>query len=512
MAPRHSSSVPSFEPPSPELLGTSLSGLAAPPPEQHSLAAGAGFAAAQVQGSSRGSAQQQSPVAAAGPLEAELEELRAELAREAMERSRLQAQLQPMLLNLTETEAQASRLGLELQQMQAQRDELTRQIGERQESCAKLQMFSRKEQESCKSLDGGLTVASRLREELEATGEQLEAALEASEQEARELQLRMERHQHQSATAKVCDPLLEQLKQQLEATARSARHRKEQHQHQLATAKDSLSHLETTSPGSSVDGAGALVAASSDADEAYLEEEVVEPSAARWSPMAAPPDLLSIDLTCVPELAAEAVTTPVWGDAEELELPELEPGVQLPEVRAEQLQSPARRRGTSPFSPPVQRQQPFQEDRPSASPLRRYLAYGDEAKPTTLSVSLRDLSELKALKKPPLPLRTLMEICCMLFEIPPEKHLSERGSKRFTYDYWEPARRFLLSDSFFLSKLRALTPEQVPSAHRSRIRRYFRDPEFSASRVSTCSKAALELHSWIRYLVETESSSAAAPS
>ncbi|CAJ1370841.1 unnamed protein product [Effrenium voratum] len=120
------------------------------------------------------------------------------------------------------------------------------------------------------------------------------------------------------------------------------------------------------------------------------------------------------------------------------------------------------------------------------------------------SISQRDLSELKALKKPPVPVRMLMEICCMLFGIPPEKHLNN-GAKKFIYDYWEPARRFLLSDSFFLPKIRALTPSQVSAAQRARIRRYFQVPDFTAERVRNCSKAALELYCWVRSLVTCKS-------
>jgi len=116
-------------------------------------------------------------------------------------------------------------------------------------------------------------------------------------------------------------------------------------------------------------------------------------------------------------------------------------------------------------------------------------------------LSLRDLSEIKTLKKPPPPIRMLMEICCLLFHIKPVKQVDDKSSKRSTLDYWEPARRYLLSDPFFLSKLRMYEASTIGQTQRNKIRRYFRDPEFSAERVRNCSKAAFELYIWVQELI-----------
>jgi len=115
---------------------------------------------------------------------------------------------------------------------------------------------------------------------------------------------------------------------------------------------------------------------------------------------------------------------------------------------------------------------------------------------------LRDLSEIKTLKKPPPPIRMLMEVCCVLFDIQPVKQADERTSRRWSWDYWEPARRYLLSDPFFLSKLREYDVDSISTAQRAKIRRYFGDPEFTAERVRTCSKAGHELYEWLRLIVE----------
>merc|ERR1711964_85049 len=96
----------------------------------------------------------------------------------------------------------------------------------------------------------------------------------------------------------------------------------------------------------------------------------------------------------------------------------------------------------------------------------------------------------------------LMEICCLLFHIKPVKQMDEKSANRCILDYWEPARRYLLSDPFFPAKLRMYEAAHISHTQRNKIRRYFRDPEFSAERVRNCSKAAFELYDWVRDLVE----------
>ncbi|CAD7959163.1 unnamed protein product [Amoebophrya sp. A120] len=72
-------------------------------------------------------------------------------------------------------------------------------------------------------------------------------------------------------------------------------------------------------------------------------------------------------------------------------------------------------------------------------------------------VSLRDLSEIKALKKPPEAVRLLFEACCLYLHIEPNKRF-DSNSKQWVVDYWEPSRKHILSDSHFMQKLRKANP------------------------------------------------------
>ncbi|CAD7968978.1 unnamed protein product [Amoebophrya sp. A25] len=72
-------------------------------------------------------------------------------------------------------------------------------------------------------------------------------------------------------------------------------------------------------------------------------------------------------------------------------------------------------------------------------------------------VSLRDLSELKALKKPPEALRTLFEAICLYLHIEPIKKFDSKSNKSYL-DYWEPSRKMILSDTHLMQRLRSANP------------------------------------------------------
>eukprot|EP00929_Paragymnodinium_shiwhaense_P089203 TRINITY_DN49397_c0_g2_i1.p1 TRINITY_DN49397_c0_g2~~TRINITY_DN49397_c0_g2_i1.p1 ORF type:complete len:955 (+),score=261.96 TRINITY_DN49397_c0_g2_i1:207-3071(+) len=173
----------------------------------------------------------------------------------------------------------------------------------------------------------------------------------------------------------------------------------------------------------------------------------------------------------------------------------------------ERLPNPTRNAGkTSSLTAPISQQgqlaaqnSPVTPDRDEGAVVERM----DSRQRGTGTLNLRDLSEIKALKKPPTPVRMLMEVCCLLFHIQPVRQADERCVKRWRMDYWEPARRYLLSDSFFLSKLRNYDEELTP-AQLSKISKYFQDPEFTEDRVQQCSRAAHELYCWIWLLMQKQ--------
>eukprot|EP00397_Hematodinium_sp_SG-2012_P019307 GEMP01019830.1.p1 GENE.GEMP01019830.1~~GEMP01019830.1.p1 ORF type:complete len:593 (+),score=134.84 GEMP01019830.1:36-1781(+) len=115
-------------------------------------------------------------------------------------------------------------------------------------------------------------------------------------------------------------------------------------------------------------------------------------------------------------------------------------------------------------------------------------------------ITLRDLSEIKALKRPPESIRLLMEVCCLLMNVDPDRKRDGTTPGKFVNDYWEPARRVILSDPFFLSKLRLVDPDEISKDVWSKIRDYFDHRAFTAERVRKCSKPAASLFDWIKGL------------
>ena len=67
-------------------------------------------------------------------------------------------------------------------------------------------------------------------------------------------------------------------------------------------------------------------------------------------------------------------------------------------------------------------------------------------------ISSRDLSEIKALKTPPEPIRILMEVLCLLLDITPVKKQDKMNS-RWSLDYWEPARKHIFCDPMISMKV-----------------------------------------------------------
>jgi hypothetical protein len=66
-------------------------------------------------------------------------------------------------------------------------------------------------------------------------------------------------------------------------------------------------------------------------------------------------------------------------------------------------------------------------------------------------VEFRHLCEIKGLGNPPTPVRLLMQVMCILFSIPPARKRDDQN--RPYEDYWEVAKKKLLADPYFCTKL-----------------------------------------------------------
>jgi len=117
--------------------------------------------------------------------------------------------------------------------------------------------------------------------------------------------------------------------------------------------------------------------------------------------------------------------------------------------------------------------------------------------PATLleSITIQEISTYRSLDTPPLPLRGLMEVICMLFDILPEENIHPLTQEK-SQDYWEPARQ-LMRDPFFLTKLKDLETGDISEKVWMQIEKRLLLPDIKRERVEKCGPAALKIFDWI---------------
>eukprot|EP00927_Polykrikos_kofoidii_P036756 TRINITY_DN31024_c0_g1_i1.p1 TRINITY_DN31024_c0_g1~~TRINITY_DN31024_c0_g1_i1.p1 ORF type:complete len:866 (+),score=141.67 TRINITY_DN31024_c0_g1_i1:157-2754(+) len=411
-----------------------------------------------------------------------VQELRVALDRELTEKKRLEARNEALIARISESEALAGKLNADFQEVRNQRDALRRQVKLQGEKHVEVSRKIRCEQETKRQLEIEISKVNSARQDLAAKMQSDQLEKTAADLVSAFPRQRKELSCEESASIAIpglpcasgssLESQLEQIRRQLEETLREVQNRRgptsmnasaekvrgasgRHGSSKRASSPANLSLMETTSPCSSIDVVG-IAAVSSDPEDGSPFQES--------------------------ELPAEGRLIGEWS---------------AQQVGCISVESSLGGNGSDSLGAPA-------EPSPSAAPEVADEPKKDRRKSTLGAMSLRDLSEIKALKRPPTPVRVLMEVCCLLFSIQPERKQDEKNCKKWSLDYWETARRSLLSDPFFPSKLRLYDPSQLSPALQAKIKRYFLDPEFTGERVRACSKAAFELYNWVRILIEQD--------
>ena len=108
-----------------------------------------------------------------------------------------------------------------------------------------------------------------------------------------------------------------------------------------------------------------------------------------------------------------------------------------------------------------------------------------------------DITEVKAMKKPPAGVKLVMEAVCILKGVKPEKVKDPAGGLRKVEDYWIPAQK-LLGDSGFLASLRDFDKDNMPNSVIKKITKMVAMPEFQPEVIKKASIAAYGLCCWAR--------------
>ena len=108
-----------------------------------------------------------------------------------------------------------------------------------------------------------------------------------------------------------------------------------------------------------------------------------------------------------------------------------------------------------------------------------------------------DITEVKAMKKPPAGVKLVMEAVCILKGVRPEKVKDPAGGLRKVEDYWIPAQK-LLGDPQFLTSLREFDKDNMPNSVVKKITKMVALPEFQPEVIKKASIAAYGLCCWAR--------------
>ncbi|KAG6554407.1 hypothetical protein Mapa_004324 [Marchantia paleacea] len=108
-----------------------------------------------------------------------------------------------------------------------------------------------------------------------------------------------------------------------------------------------------------------------------------------------------------------------------------------------------------------------------------------------------DITEVKAMKNPPKPVKLVMEAVCIMKEIKPKRIPDPKKPGNKINDYWGPAQN-MLTDTAFLPSLKSFDKDHIPEQVIKVIQPYLKLEEFDPQVVKKASKAAYGLCCWVR--------------
>lgn len=123
----------------------------------------------------------------------------------------------------------------------------------------------------------------------------------------------------------------------------------------------------------------------------------------------------------------------------------------------------------------------------------------DNARQALQKLSKYEISELKTLKKPPLPVKMVLEAVCNILGVPPARY--KKGGE-FVEDYWMAAMgKRVLGDPKILEKLVSFDKVAINKAVIEKLENFIKNPEFDPEVASHASEAAKGMCLWVRAMV-----------
>nr|XP_021152153.1 dynein heavy chain 1, axonemal [Columba livia] len=121
----------------------------------------------------------------------------------------------------------------------------------------------------------------------------------------------------------------------------------------------------------------------------------------------------------------------------------------------------------------------------------------DAALASLRNLKKNDVTEVRAMQRPPPGVKLVIEAVCIMKEVKPKKVPGEKlGTK--VDDYWEPGRGLLQDPGKFLDNLFKYDKDNIPETVISAIQPYIDNPEFQPAAIAKVSKACTSICQWVR--------------
>ncbi|XP_072203968.1 dynein axonemal heavy chain 1 [Excalfactoria chinensis] len=121
----------------------------------------------------------------------------------------------------------------------------------------------------------------------------------------------------------------------------------------------------------------------------------------------------------------------------------------------------------------------------------------DAALASLRNLKKSDVTEVRAMQRPPPGVKMVIEAVCIMKEVKPKKVAGEKlGTK--VDDYWEPGRGLLQDPGKFLDSLFKYDKDNIPDAVIKAIQPYIDSKDFQPAAIAKVSKACTSICQWVR--------------
>ncbi|XP_060766195.1 dynein axonemal heavy chain 1 [Neoarius graeffei] len=121
----------------------------------------------------------------------------------------------------------------------------------------------------------------------------------------------------------------------------------------------------------------------------------------------------------------------------------------------------------------------------------------DSALASLKSLNKNDVTEVRAMQRPPQGVKLVIEAVCILKGIKPKKVPGEKPGTKVD-DYWEPGKGLLQDPGKFLDSLLKFDKDNIPDAVIKMLQPYIDNEEFQPASIAKVSRACTSICLWVR--------------